>query len=400
MTAPAVSAILAAGGLGTRVGGGVPKQFRVLDGQTVLERSLAALARHPRIGEVIVALPAGHLDPLPTCLTTHWPCPVRAVEGGARRRDSVARAFAQVSPSAATVLVHDAARPFLSAALIDRMIDAVADGGAAVPAVRAHDTVKRGIGRDGGVFVAETLPRETIYLVQTPQAFGRAALAAAFATASDDDASDEAGLVERAGGAVRLVEGESANVKITTADDLRAGSGASLPRIGIGYDLHRLVAGRRLVLAGVTVPFDLGLDGHSDADIVCHAVTDAVLGAAAAGDIGRLFPDTDPQWKDADSLALLRAAVARVHATGRRVGNVDVTVIAQQPKLLPYLEAMRANLATALGVDAGQVSVKGKTNEGVDSMGRGESMACHAVALVVPGAVVPEPRAQDPEPRR
>ena len=153
-------------------------------------------------------------------------------------------------------------------------------------------------------------------------------------------------------------------------------------RIGNGYDLHRLVAGRPLILAGVTIPFALGLDGHSDADIVCHAVTDAVLGAAGAGDIGRMFPDTDPKWKGADSIALLRGAVARVQEAGYRVSNVDVTVIAQKPKLLPYLDAMRAKLADVLNIDAGAISVKGKTNEGVDSMGRGESMACHAVALL------------------
>jgi 2-C-methyl-D-erythritol 4-phosphate cytidylyltransferase/2-C-methyl-D-erythritol 2,4-cyclodiphosphate synthase len=381
---PIVSAILAAGGLGTRVGGDVPKQFRALGGQTLLERSLAALARHPRVDEVVVALPAAHLDPLPACLQTSWPAPVRAVAGGARRRDSVAAAFLQVAPAATVVLVHDAARPFVSAALIDRMIDAVAGGGAAVPAVRAHDTVKRGVPRDGAVWVAGTLPREEIFLVQTPQAFSRAVLAEAFARAGDDDATDEAGLVERAGGTVRLVEGEVSNVKITTADDLRSSAApAAAGRIGTGYDLHRLVPGRRLRLAGVDVPFELGLDGHSDADIVCHAVTDAVLGAAALGDIGRLFPDTDAAWKDADSVALLRTAVARVHDAGYRVGNVDVTVIAQRPKLLPYLEAMRASLAAALDVAPGAVSLKGKTNEGVDSMGRGESMACHAVAFLL-----------------
>ena len=153
-------------------------------------------------------------------------------------------------------------------------------------------------------------------------------------------------------------------------------------RIGTGYDLHTLVAGRPLVLGGVKIDFALGLSGHSDADIVCHAVTDAVLGAAALGDIGRLFPDSDQKWKDADSIMMLRGAVAKVRESGYRVVNVDVTVIAQKPKLLPYLDAMRANLAAALDVDAGAVSIKGKTNEGVDSMGHGESMACHAVALI------------------
>jgi 2-C-methyl-D-erythritol 4-phosphate cytidylyltransferase/2-C-methyl-D-erythritol 2,4-cyclodiphosphate synthase len=382
-----VSAILAAGGLGTRMGGGPPKQFRELGGRTLLERSLAALAGHPRVSEVVVALPAAHLDPPPACLTAEWPCPVVAVEGGERRRDSVARAFSRVSAGADVVLVHDAARPYVSARLIDRMIDAVADGGAAVPAIRARDTVKRGVARDGDVWVERTLPRGEIYLVQTPQAFGREQLARAFAMAGDDDATDEAGLVERAGGVVRIMDGEDTNVKITTADDLRAGvaepPGSPAMRIGTGYDLHRLVPGRRLVLAGVDVPFESGLDGHSDADIVCHAVTDAVLGAAALGDIGRLFPDTDAVWKDADSVELLRQAVARVHAAGLRVGNVDVTVVAQRPKLLPYLEAMRARLAAALAVDVASVSIKGKTNEGVDSMGRGESMACHAVALLL-----------------
>ena len=231
--------------------------------------------------------------------------------------------------------------------------------------------------------MGETLPRDAIYLAQTPQAFRREVLVRAFAAGGADDATDEAALVERTGGAVRLVDGEPANVKVTTADDFRLGRPGGVMRIGTGYDLHRLVPGRRLVLAGVEVPFELGLDGHSDADIVCHAVTDAVLGAAAAGDIGRLFPDSDPAWKDADSLALLRQAVAQVAGAGYAVGNVDVTVVAQRPKLLPHLEAMRANLAAALAVDASCVSVKGKTNEGVDSMGRGESMACHAVALLL-----------------
>ena len=154
-------------------------------------------------------------------------------------------------------------------------------------------------------------------------------------------------------------------------------------RIGTGYDLHQLVDGRPLILAGVRVPFERGLLGHSDADIVCHAVTDAILGAAAAGDIGRLFPDTDPRWKDADSLHLLREAVEAVRRGGFQVANVDATVIAQRPKLLPYIDEMRATLAGALGVDASAVSIKGKTNEGVDATGRGEAMACHAVALLV-----------------
>ena len=189
---------------------------------------------------------------------------------------------------------------------------------------------------------------------------------------------------------MQLVEGEATNIKITTADDLCARAHAPAERRAracASAPATTCIAwspGRPLMLAGVAIPFDRGLDGHSDADIVCHAVTDAVLGAAALGDIGRLFPDTDPAWKDADSLALLRGRGRSASATPAiRIGNVDVTVIAERPKLLPHLDAMRANLAAALGVDVAAVSVKGKTNEGVDAMGRGESMACHAVALLV-----------------
>lgn len=386
MSRPRVSAIVAAGGAGVRLGAGQPKQFLSLDGRSMLEMSVAALATHPEIDEVVVALPAAHLDPPPAYLTRSWPCAVRVVEGGARRQDSVAKAFAATDPASTVVLVHDAARPFASPALVSRMIAAGAECGAAIPAVGATDTVKVGAAEGVRTWVTATVPRQDVYLAQTPQAFTRAVLAAAIgAGAAGDVATDEAGLVERMGGKVALVPGEAANVKITTADDL-AGARARtpvVPRIGTGYDLHRLVAGRPLILGGVRIPFELGLDGHSDADIVCHAVTDAVLGAAALGDIGRLFPDTEAAWKDADSVALLRQAMTRVHEAGYRVGNVDVTVIAQRPKLLPHVPAMRETLASALGVGIDAVSVKGKTNELVDSMGRGESMACHAVALLL-----------------
>ncbi len=399
---PVVSAILAAGGLGTRLGADRPKQFLDLHGRSLLELSLAALATHPGVHEVIVALPAAHLDPAPACVTAAWPCRVTAVAGGERRQDSVAAAFAVVGATTEVVLVHDAARPFVSADLVSRMIAAAAESGAAVPALPVADTVKRGQGRDGRTWVASTLPRADLFLAQTPQAFSRTVLGSALVSGGAELATDEAALVERAGGAVQIVAGEATNVKITTAADLAVARGAApaggLPafRIGAGYDLHRLVPDRALVLAGVRIPFALGLDGHSDADIICHAVTDAVLGAAALGDIGRLFPDSDAAWKNADSLVLLATAMAVVHEAGFRVGNVDVTVIAERPKLLPHVAAMRANLAAALAVDVASVSVKGKTNERVDSMGRGESMACHAVALLVraagaPGSSVPSP---------
>jgi len=253
---------------------------------------------------------------------------------------------------------------------------------------------------DADRFIVDTLPRGEIFLAQTPQAFRievlRDALAQAGASA---DATDEAALAERAGYRVRLVDGDPRNVKITTPDDLAAaerliGSPAlSRPeetplRIGNGYDLHRLTAGRRLILGGVVIPFDKGLDGHSDADAVCHAVTDAILGGAGAGDIGRHFPDTDGAWKDADSLAMLARAAQIIAAAGFSVVNLDVVVIAQRPKLLPYIDAMRANVARALRIAADRVSVKGKTNEGVGSIGAGESIAVHAVALLMGSGVI------------
>jgi 2-C-methyl-D-erythritol 4-phosphate cytidylyltransferase/2-C-methyl-D-erythritol 2,4-cyclodiphosphate synthase len=383
-----VSAIIAAGGAGSRLGAGRPKQFVDLgDGRSMLQRTVDAVSACAAVNEVIVALPPGAVTSLlPVRLQ------VRCVEGGARRQDSVANALARAAPHADVVVVHDAARPFVTAALIERTVLAAHHHGAAVAAMPAQDTVKQiGPGEGGARVIATTLPRDTIYLAQTPQAFRREVLARAIEAArATDTSTDEAALVEQAGFRVHIVDGEAANIKITTAADLAFArryvsedmAGAGISRIGTGYDLHRLVAGRPLVLAGVRVPFALGLAGHSDADVVCHAVTDAVLGAAGAGDIGRLFPDTDARWKDADSLTLLRQAMDVVRESGFQVGNVDVTVIAQQPRLLPFLDAMRANLAAALGCDPAAVSIKGKTNEGVDSMGRGESMACHAVALL------------------
>jgi 2-C-methyl-D-erythritol 4-phosphate cytidylyltransferase/2-C-methyl-D-erythritol 2,4-cyclodiphosphate synthase len=386
-----VSAIIAAGGRGTRVGADRPKQFLEIAGRSLLDLSVSAIASSGRVDDIVVAVPMDHLEDVRSRLRDAGK-PVAIVAGGRRRQDSVANALRHVPPESDIVVVHDAARPFVTQEVIDRTIDAAATCGAAIAAIPARDTVKQASAGlvEGSHVVQTTLRREEIFLAQTPQAFRRHVLERAFEAAGALDATDEAMLAERAGFQVHLVPGDPVNIKVTTPADLElarvvrsAGASAPASRIGIGYDLHRLVTGRALVLGGVRVPFELGLDGHSDADIVCHAVTDAVLGAAGAGDIGRLFPDTDARWKDADSLEMLRRAVAAVYASGWRVGNVDVTVIAERPKLLPYLDAMRANLAAALDLPPASVSVKGKTNEQVDSMGRGESMACHAVALLV-----------------
>ena len=397
---PLTAAIIAAGGRGVRLGADRPKQFVDLDGRSILEKSVTALAASDRIDEVVVALPIEFLVTVGERLRGLSAKPILCVEGGPRRQDSVANAFAKSSRDAGIIVIHDAARPFVTAELIARTIDAAGAHGAAIAAVAVSDTVKQAgdAEGDGSRPIRATIPRETVFLAQTPQAFRRDVLARAIAEGRRVEATDEAMLVERLGLPVHVVEGDPRNIKITTSEDLATAKAVALRttgqmegdglsrrqiRIGNGYDLHTLVEGRRLILAGVTIPFERGLAGHSDADIVCHAVTDAVLGAASMGDIGRLFPDTDPKWKGADSIALLKGAMEVVRHGGYRVSNVDVTVIAQKPKLLPYLDQMRSNLAAALGVGAGAVSIKGKTNEGVDSMGRGEAMAAHAVALLV-----------------
>ena len=378
-----VSAIIAAGGRGLRFGGSSPKQLLTLGGRPILARSVDAFVACDVISEIVVALPADLAAAPPSYLEQRGK-PVTVVSGGDERRTSVANAFARVSERAEIVVIHDAARPLVSADLIRRTVAAASETGAAIAAVRAHDTVKQ---TNGAGTITATLPRERIYLAQTPQAFRVPVLRDALRLVGE--ATDEAMLAERAGHTVRVVDGDPRNLKITTPDDLmmaehltRGSAQAPSLRIGNGYDLHRLVPGRPLILGGVRIPFEKGLEAHSDGDVICHAVTDAVLGAAGAGDIGRHFPDTDAAWKNADSIELLRRASAIVREAGYAIVNVDVVVIAQKPKLAPHAEAIRGNVAGALGCDASQVSVKGKTNEGVDSMGAGESIAVHAVALL------------------
>jgi len=388
-----VTAIIAAGGRGVRFGADRPKQLLAIGGEPMLARSARAFLDHPDVNAVVVVLPEALAADPPVYLRSAGGLsrsgasskPLTVVAGGERRRDSVAAGFRAADPKSDVIVIHDAARPFVTADVISRTIAAAAADGAALAAVAASDTVKR---VDAGR-VRETIPRESIYLAQTPQAFRRRVLEDALAMRGD--ATDEAALAERAGHPVRIVEGDATNIKITTNADLAVADAivrqtsakpARTGRAGTGYDLHRLVEGRPLIIAGVTVPSDRGALGHSDADVACHAVTDAILGAAGLDDIGAHFPDTDPRWKDASSLDLLARTVALVAAEGYEIGNVDVTIVLQAPKIKPHIAAMRDAMAGALGVDSARVSVKGKTNEGVDAVGRGEAIAAHAVALI------------------
>ena len=381
-----VTAIIAAAGEGRRLGAAVPKQLLDIGGRSILEHSVAAFASHDRVDDVIVVLPPALVAAPPEWMVESR-ATVRVVAGGPRRQDSVANAFDRVAPESDVVLVHDAARPFVSPDLISRSIDAAVEHGAAIAAIPASDTVKRVEGEGGHAVIVGTIPRDQVYLAQTPQAFRRAVLGAAVALGRTGvEATDEAMLAERAGHRVHVVEGDPANVKITTARDLEAArrqtSRPALSRIGTGYDLHRLVEGRPLIIGGVTIPSDKGATGHSDADVVCHAVIDAVLGAVCAGNVGQHYPDTDPRWKGASSTRMLRDSVRLVQAQGFVVENIDVTVVLERPKIAPFIDQMRAELAAALGIGADRVSVKGKTNEGVDAVGRGEAIAAHAVALL------------------
>ena len=381
-----VGVVIVAAGRGDRMGTSVPKQLLDLGGRPLLQHSVLLFDQNPAISEIVVVLPPDLVGEASRLVgSTSRTC--RVVAGGARRQDSVAAGALALSKDVDVVLVHDAARPFADASIIQRVLAGVAERGAAVPAVASRDTVKQRDPVTG--CVSRTISRDNVWLVQTPQGFRRDVLSAAFAEGErGGDATDEAMLAERAGLPVAIVEGDPRNVKITTPDDLAAArarvTGAA--RVGTGYDLHRLADGRPLVLAGVVVSADRGPIGHSDGDVVCHAIVDALFGAAAAGDIGRHFPDTDPAWKGAPGVDLLQRTVAIIDAMGFRPTSVDCTVVLERPKLAPHIDAIRARVAAVLGLEAGAVGLKAKTNEGVDAVGRGEAIAAHAVAVVASGA--------------
>ncbi len=383
-----VGAILAAGGSGTRAG--LAKQWVRLGGESVLLRSARVLAACDLVDALVAVVPAGEERRAQGELSG-LEKPVTVVAGGPARSDSVRNGLAALR-GCAIVLVHDAARPFATPELARAVALAAARHGAALAAVAATDTVKKAspeTGETGLRRVESTLDRRALWLAQTPQGFRTDVLWRAFEAAGPAaaEATDECALVERLGSPVMLVPGEEGNFKITTAADLararaRVDAPAAPIAMGIGYDVHPFAEGRKLILGGVEFEGD-GLLGHSDADICAHAIGDAVLGAAGLGDLGRHFPDTDPQWKGVSSLKLLREIARKVGEAGWRVGNCDVTLAARRPKIAPRAEEMRRCLAEALGIAPGQVNVKATTGEKLGFVGRGEGIAAHAVALLV-----------------
>lgn len=380
-------ALIVAAGRGIRAGGGMPKQYRELAGVPVLRRSAELFRAHSRIDAVRVVIhpddralyddATARLDLLPP------------VHGGATRQDSVRLGLESLaSRPPRHVLIHDAARPLVAPEIIDRTLDALAGAPGAIPALPVTDTLKRGTGAAGALpMIAATVDRGGLWRAQTPQGFHFDKILAAHRAAIGADLPDDAAVAERAGLPVALVMGSESNLKITTEDDLgRAlrlgGAGAGEMRVGQGFDVHQFGPGDAVHLCGVRVAHSRGLIGHSDADVGLHSLVDAILGAIGAGDIGVHFPPSDARWRNADSAVFVRHAVDLVKQAGGRIVHVDVTIIAEEPKVSPHRPAMVARLADLLGIEPARCSVKATTTEGLGFTGRREGIAAQAVATV------------------
>jgi 2-C-methyl-D-erythritol 4-phosphate cytidylyltransferase/2-C-methyl-D-erythritol 2,4-cyclodiphosphate synthase len=377
-----ISAVIAAGGRGHRFGGARPKQLATLAGRPVLAHTLAAFERSP-VMEIIVVLPEDWRAEIEEeAVSPFGFSKVKIVSGGATRADSTRLGFA--ASAGDLVLIHDGVRPFVTPGLIAAVARAAAAEGAALAAVPVRDTLKEVVeGR-----ARRTLERSGLWQAQTPQGFRREILSRALAGgAAPAQVTDDAALLEPLGLTAAVVPGSARNLKITTPEDLALAEAllAAVPvRIGHGYDLHRLVPGRPLWLGGLEIPFEAGLLGHSDADVLAHALADALLGAAALGDIGGHFPDRDPQWAGLSGATLLFETMAKVRAVGLDLVNADLTLIGEKPHIAPYRSDMAAALARSLGVSPGQLNIKATTTEGLGSTGRGEALAAWATACLRP----------------
>jgi 2-C-methyl-D-erythritol 4-phosphate cytidylyltransferase/2-C-methyl-D-erythritol 2,4-cyclodiphosphate synthase len=372
-----------------RFGASCPKQFLELAGLPILVRTCRAFLDLESIRWVAVAAPTDYLQHTIDLLCLHLAPDHMArmlfTVGGATRQDSVRAGLNALPAAIELVLVHDAARPLVDQAIILRCLHGAVRFGAVIAATPVKDTLKKVA--DSGL-IQETVDRTSLWQAQTPQAAQRPLLERAFAEADRNQfvGTDEASLLEAAGIPVQVVEGGERNFKITRPEDLQVAAALLTEeqemKIGHGFDAHRLVSGRKLILGGVEVEFELGLDGHSDADVVAHALIDALLGALGAGDIGRHFPDSDPQYKGIDSLLLLAHAQQLVEAQGYALGNADLTIVCQRPKLAPHLAGMQVNLARCCKVAPAAVNIKATTTEKMGYTGRGEGIAAHAVVLL------------------
>ena len=376
------AALILAAGRGIRLGGDIPKQYLPLAGQPVLRHSIIAFARHKAVDFVRVVIHADDGAAYEQAAAGHTLLP--PVTGGADRQESVRLGLESLTELApARVLIHDGARPLVDAATISRCLDALAAAPGAVAAVPLADTLKR----DAAGLALGSIDRTGLWRAQTPQAFDFTGILAAHRAAAGAGLTDDAAVAERAGLAVRLVSGSEDNIKVTTRDDLMraerllAGMLGDV-RVGTGFDVHAFGPVRPLMLCGIAVPHEYGLEGHSDADVGLHALTDALLGALGAGDIGQHFPPSDPKWRGAASDRFLHHAADLVAAAGGVIAHLDVTIICERPKITPYRERMRARIGEILGLALDRVSVKATTTEGLGFTGRGEGIAAQATATV------------------
>lgn len=378
-------AVVVAAGRGVRMGAAVNKVLLPLCGEPVIRHAVRAFCEADEIDGVVVVASADETEQMRAALCgLEKVCAI--VPGGSTRQESVKNGLDALPKEARIALVHDGARPLISRELIARCIRQTEDCGSAVVCTPVTDTVK--VEKDG--CVVRTLDRSQLRAVQTPQCFFAGELKAAYEAAARDGVSvtDDASVMEHAGHSVHLLESSEVNFKLTTPEDLRRAEDIigerkfmqRLPRTGFGYDVHKLASGRRLILCGKEIPWEKGLDGHSDADVAVHALMDALLGAACLGDIGRLYPDNDPAFEGADSMKLLADVLRRVKNAGYAVVHADVTIVAQKPKLMPYMDEMRRNLENAMA--GAQVNVKATTTERLGFEGRGEGISAQAVATI------------------
>jgi 2-C-methyl-D-erythritol 4-phosphate cytidylyltransferase/2-C-methyl-D-erythritol 2,4-cyclodiphosphate synthase len=384
--APSVAAVIVAAGRGTRVGGELPKQYKLLAGEPVIRSSLSMFAWHGQVGAVQAVI---HRDDVASYEAAAKGLKLMPpVYGGASRQDSVLAGLEALSPGAPDiVLVHDAARPFCSTGLVSRAIAACGETGAAIPGLEVTDTIKR---VDAAGRITGTVDRAELRSVQTPQAFAFPRLLDAHrkaAAAGRHDFTDDAALVEWAGMQVTTFAGEPGNTKLTTEDDFaraearRIASLADL-RVGSGFDVHTFGDGDHIMLGGVRVPHNRGVVGHSDADVVLHAVVDAILGALADGDIGKHFPPSDMRWKGASSDIFLKFAADRVTQRGGKIAHIDITVVCEAPRVGPHRDTMRTRIAEICGIAADRVAVKATSSEQMGFTGRGEGLVAMATATV------------------
>jgi 2-C-methyl-D-erythritol 4-phosphate cytidylyltransferase / 2-C-methyl-D-erythritol 2,4-cyclodiphosphate synthase len=381
-----IAAVIVAAGRGVRAGAHMPKQFRPIGGAPMIRRSLQTLAEHPEVGAV---QPVIHPEDVAMFQSSAVELNVLPpVFGGATRQASVRaglEALAARRPD--IVLIHDAARPFASAGLVSRAIAAAEKSGAAIPALPVTDTVKT-VNSEG--LVGKTIDRNTLRLIQTPQSFAFPALLDAHRRAAvqgREDFTDDAALAEWAGMKVNVFAGETGNIKITEAEDFARAEAIQTSalgdiRTGTGIDVHAFGAGDHVIIGGIRIPHARALTGHSDADVGLHALTDAILGALADGDIGAHFPPSDPQWRGASSDQFLAFAVNRVTARGGRIANLDLTIVCEAPRIGPHRDAMRAHIAELAGIAIDRVGVKATTSEQLGFTGRGEGIAAYATATL------------------